>query len=183
MYILYMQARMHTHYASTHACTCTHIHIYTYTRHIHTHSCTHAHMYCMHTPSFTSVSHSSLLSLSHSLPHPSTEFPHSLPPLPSPPLPPLPPLPSLPSLPPSPPRLVSYELLNESLTEPLKLIISSRSLFFFSFSNSPPDPHSLLERVDLSDLRECRPVTGKTSECGEGVVCVCIPFSFETDLW
>ena len=175
---IYCISRMHTHYASTHSSTCTHIHTYyyTYTRHTaHSlmHTCTHQVSHLCHTHHF-----SLSLSLTHS--HtPFTKFP-PLPSLPSlPPSPPSPPSlpPSLPS-PPSPPRLVSYELLNESLTEPLKLIISSRSLFFFT--DSPPDPHSLLERVDLSDLRECRPVTGKTSECGEGVgVCVCILFSYE----
>ena len=63
---------------------------------------------------------------------------------------------------PLPLRLVSYELLNEHYSDPLKVIISSRALYFFK--DSPPDPDTLTERVDLSDLQECRASSSRTSE-------------------
>lgn len=58
-----------------------------------------------------------------------------------------------------PPRLVSYEMLN---SDPLKVIISSQALYFFT--DSPPDPHSLEQKTSLKYLLECRPAVGKTSE-------------------
>ena len=63
---------------------------------------------------------------------------------------------------PAPSRLVSYELLNENPAEPLRVIISSQALYFFR--DSPPDPQSLSERIDLNDLQECRASSSKTSK-------------------
>jgi vacuolar protein sorting-associated protein 13D len=57
-------------------------------------------------------------------------------------------------------KLVSYELLNENPAEPLRVIISSQALYFFR--DSPPDPQSLSERIDLNDLQECRASSSKT---------------------
>ena len=65
---------------------------------------------------------------------------------------------------PTPSRLVSYELLNENPAEPLRVIISSQALYFFR--DSPPDPQSLSERIDLNDLQECRASSSKTSKWG-----------------
>ena len=66
---------------------------------------------------------------------------------------------------PTPSRLVSYELLNENPAEPLRVIISSQALYFFR--DSPPDPQSLSERIDLNDLQECRASSSKTSKWGD----------------
>jgi vacuolar protein sorting-associated protein 13D len=58
-------------------------------------------------------------------------------------------------------KLVSYEMLREDLSDHMRLIISSQSLYFFR--DSPPDPQSLAERISLSHLLECRTAQGKTT--------------------
>ena len=60
-------------------------------------------------------------------------------------------------------RLVSYEFVHESTNrrEWMKVIISSQYLYFFQ--ESPPDPSTLHNRINLDDLAECRAALGKTS--------------------
>ena len=61
-------------------------------------------------------------------------------------------------------RLVSYEFVHESTNrrEWMKVIISSQYLYFFQ--ESPPDPSTLHNRINLDDLAECRAALGKTSK-------------------
>ena len=63
--------------------------------------------------------------------------------------------------PPLPLRLISYELLQDSPTERMRVIISSQFLYFFR--RSPPDPSSLEARFSLDSIVECRPAQGKSS--------------------
>ena len=44
----------------------------------------------------------------------------------------------------------------------MKAIISSQ--FIYIFKDSPPDPSSLEEKINLDDLVECRAAQSKTSE-------------------
>ena len=58
-------------------------------------------------------------------------------------------------------RLVAYEVLNQG-QETMKAIISSQ--FIYIFKDGSPDPSSLIEKINLDDLLECRPAQSKTSE-------------------
>ena len=58
-------------------------------------------------------------------------------------------------------KLVSYERVNSG-TDEMRVLISSRSLYFFR--KSPPDSSSLESTVDLDSLVECRSTQSKTSE-------------------
>ena len=60
-------------------------------------------------------------------------------------------------------RLVSYECVYESTNrrEWMKVIISSQYLYFYQ--ESPPDPSTLHNKINLDDLAECRAALGKTS--------------------
>ena len=58
-------------------------------------------------------------------------------------------------------RLVSYEVLSQE-QETMKAIISSQ--FIYIFKDGSPDPSSLIEKINLDDLLECRAAQSKTSE-------------------
>ena len=60
-------------------------------------------------------------------------------------------------------RLIAYERFNNgSVSNEMRVIISSQNLYFFE--TSPPDLSSLDSLIKLEQLAECRATTAKTSK-------------------